>query len=139
MINIKQFDHIQMDVASLEESLQFYEKVFGFRLVEIGLRASTRWAITGNANGLYLCMHEYPEGRGKANEGLEITHFGLVVEDFDNVQQSLVTLGANLVYQEPVTYHSSRSVYFYDPNGYKIEISEVSGGGLNEKWQRLYG
>lgn len=129
-IEIKCFDHMQMDVANLEESINFYQRVFGFELTEVGMRCSTRWAIIGNKNRLFLCMHEYPQGRGVTNEGLEITHFGLVVDDFASCRDRLKAHGVPLVYNDDVVYHSSRSVYFYDPNGYKIEISQIHGGGL---------
>lgn len=139
MIQVRHFDHIQMDVANLEESLKFYEDVFQFRVVEIGLRQLTRWAIVGNGTGLFLCMHEFARGKGTPNDGLEITHFGLIVEDFESVTSKLIKSGVRLVYEQPVNYHSSRSVYFLDPNDYKIEISEFSGGGLMDKYRALYG
>lgn len=129
-IEIKCFDHMQMDVGNLEESIDFYSKVFGFELTEVGLRASTRWAIIGNQNRLFLCMHEYPEGQGLSNEGLEITHFGLIVDDFSTCREKLESLNVPLVYKQDIVYHSSRSIYILDPNGYKLEISEKHGGGL---------
>lgn len=129
-IEVKCFDHMQMDVANLEESIEFYARVFGFELTEVGMRSSTRWAIVGNSNKLFLCMHEYQEGKGKINEGLEITHFGLIVDDYSTCRHRLQELGVPLVYANDVIYHSSRSVYFFDPNGYKIEISEKHGGGI---------
>jgi lactoylglutathione lyase len=129
-LEIKVFDHMQMDVADLEESIEFYDRVFGFKIVEIGLRVSTRWAIVGNRYNLYLCMHEYRAGKNIENAGLEITHFGLIVDDFENCMSKLKEFNVKLVYKEPVEYHSSRSVYFLDPNNYKIEISEKPGGGL---------
>jgi catechol 2,3-dioxygenase-like lactoylglutathione lyase family enzyme len=130
-ITIRRIDHIQMDVGNLEESIEFYSRVFGFKIKEIGLRALTRWAIIGNDTGLYLCMHEYPEGIGKVNDGLEITHFGLIVDDFENTMDKLRKLGVKLFYDDYVQYHSSRSIYFLDPNGYKLEISEFDGGGID--------
>lgn len=129
-IEIKCFDHIQLDVANIEESIDFYKNVFGFELTEIGLRSSTRWAIIGNENRLFLCMHEFAEGRGISNPGLEITHFGLIVDDFYTCRDKLKEHKVQLIYQNDIIYHSSRSIYFIDPNGYKIEISEKHGGGL---------
>jgi catechol 2,3-dioxygenase-like lactoylglutathione lyase family enzyme len=131
VIKVLKFDHIQMDVANIEESVDFYHRVFGFTLKEIGLRALVRWAIVGNQSQLYLCMHEYAPGRGVQNEGLEITHFGLIVEDFDTVLERLRRHRVKLFYDYFVQYHSSRSAYFLDPNGYKIEISERVGGGID--------
>lgn len=130
-IEILQFDHIQMDVGDLEENISFYKSIFGFEIKEMGVRAMTRWAILGNKQKLYLCMHENPAGKGKKNEGLIITHFGLIVTDFDNVLSTLKARNVPLAYDYAVQYHSSRSVYFFDPNGYKIEISERVGGGID--------
>jgi lactoylglutathione lyase len=131
LVKVLRFDHMQMDVADLEESIAFYRDVFGFQLKEVGVRNMVRWAIVGNDSKLYLCMHEYKEGRGVVNDGLEITHFGLIVDDFETVDQRLRDRGLKMVYDKPLQYHSSRSVYFLDPNNYKIEISEFDGGGLD--------
>jgi len=130
-IKIIGIDHIQLDVANLEESQEFYTRVFGFEIKEVGIRASTRWMIVGVDRKIYLCMHEYAEGLGVKNYGLEITHFGILVEEFDHVLTSLKTHGVRLLPNYEVQYHSSRSVYFLDPNNYKIEISEKNGGGID--------
>ena len=130
VIDIDLIDHIQLDVADLEESIDFYSKVFGFELIEIGVRATTRWAIVGNKANIFLCMHEFAAGRGVENQGLEITHFGLIVKDFDNTLEKLRNHNVKLFYDHLVEYHSSRSIYFLDPNGYKLEISERIGGGI---------
>ena len=129
-IEVELIDHIQLDVANLEESMEFYSKVFGFELIEIGVRATTRWAIVGNKTNIFLCMHEYEEGRGVENEGLEITHFGLIVKDFNEALERLKAHNVELFYDFMVEYHSSKSIYFRDPNGYKLEISERVGGGI---------
>lgn len=129
-IEILDIDHIQLDVANIEESYEFYRRVFGFEIKEVGIRAFVRWMIIGVPSRLYLCMHEYAEGRGRKNDGLEITHFGILVRDFDSVRARLHQHGVTLLPDYEVQYHSSRSVYFLDPNGYKIEISEHVGGGI---------
>jgi catechol 2,3-dioxygenase-like lactoylglutathione lyase family enzyme len=129
-IRITGIDHIQLDVADIEESLGFYAGVFGFEIKEVGIRACARWMIIGANHALYLCMHEFPEGRNIKNLGLEITHFGILVEDFDSVLSQLHNHGVSITPHHEVQYHSSRSVYFVDPNGYKIEISEKYGGGI---------
>ncbi|MEI8634436.1 VOC family protein [Vibrio sp. PP-XX7] len=77
-----------------------------------------------------FCIHEFSKGKGIENKGLEITHFGLIVDSFDKVMKKLKSHNVPIVYPEPVYYHSSESIYFIDPNGYKIEISEFRGGGI---------
>lgn len=130
-IRITGVDHVQLDVADIEESQDFYSRVFGFEVKEVGIRAGARWAIIGVEHVLYLCMHEFPEGRNVKNSGLEITHFGILVDDFNSVLVELHGHGVWTLPSHEVQYHSSRSVYFVDPNGYKIEISEKHGGGID--------
>lgn len=132
-IQIKSIDHIQLDVANIEESQDFYKRVFDFEIKEVGIRAFQRWMILGSKSHLYLCMHENAAGKGLPNHGLKITHFGVIVDDFDTVLDRLVQHGVSLFPDYHVQYHSSRSVYFLDPNGYKIEISEHIGGGIDTK------
>ncbi|WP_449433862.1 VOC family protein [Pseudomonas putida] len=131
-IRITSIDHIQLDVANIEESQAFYARVFGLEIKEVGIRAFTRWMVIGAEQVLYLCMHEYAEGRGVKNDGLEITHFGILVAEFDQVLARLRDHAVKLLPDQEVQYHSSRSVYFLDPNGYKVEISEKFGGGIDD-------
>ncbi len=131
IIHILDIDHIQLDVANIEESYEFYNRVFGFEIKEVGIRAFVRWMIIGVPSKLYLCMHEFSDGRGVENKGLEITHFGILVQDFDNVRSQLHQHNVKLFPDYEVQYRSSRSVYFLDPNGYKVEISEHVGGGID--------
>ena len=39
IIHILDIDHIQLDVANIEESYEFYNRVFGFEIKEVGIRA----------------------------------------------------------------------------------------------------
>jgi catechol 2,3-dioxygenase-like lactoylglutathione lyase family enzyme len=130
-ISVTRFDHIQMEVSNLDESIRFYEEVFGFEKKEAGLRRMVRWVILGNKDKLYLCLHEYANRAGIENEGLEITHVGFIVDDFDSALQKLKSHHVKLPDGDITQYHSSRSIYFLDPNGYKIEISEFNGGGID--------
>ncbi|CDL81853.1 VOC family protein [Xenorhabdus szentirmaii] len=130
-INVTRFDHIQMEVANLDESIRFYEEIFGFKKKEAGLRRMVRWVILGNESKLYLCLHEYTDRAGIENAGLEITHVGFIVDDFDSVLHKLKYHNVKLPDGDITQYHSSRSIYFLDPNGYKVEISEFNGGGID--------
>ena len=39
-------------------------------------------------------------------------------------------LGVEILYDGPIEWEQSKSVYIKDPSGYEIELGEVSGGGL---------
>lgn len=59
-----------------------------------------------------------------------IAHFGFNIENFDEIMEKCKTLGIEVLYDGPVQFERSQSIYIKDPNGYEIELSEVSGGGL---------
>ena len=131
-IEFRGFDHMQLEVRDLEESLAFYRRHFGFELRQVGLRLGRRWAIVGVA-GYFLSLHE---DRAKARvgaAGIRITHFGLITGDFLAARAHLVEAGVRVDPPEAlIEYDGSRSFYFFDPSGHKVEVSEVWGGGLGE-------
>ena len=59
-----------------------------------------------------------------------IAHFGFNVTNFDEIIAKCKELGVEILYDGPVQFEKSRSVYVKEPSGYEIELSEVSGGGL---------
>lgn len=129
-VDVQALDHVQMEVADLEESQAFYERHLGLKLFETGLRFGLRWAIIGKPGSIFLCLHENKGNAGKKNAGIKITHFGIVVRDFEGAQRHFASAAIKL---DPpngfVSYERSRSFYFFDPNGYKVEVSEHWGGG----------
>lgn len=58
------------------------------------------------------------------------------LNDKRKASMKFVELNVKLFYNYEVEYHSSRSVYFIDPNNYKLEISEYIGGGINKPRKR---
>jgi catechol 2,3-dioxygenase-like lactoylglutathione lyase family enzyme len=59
-----------------------------------------------------------------------IAHFGFHIQNFDDIMEKCKSLGVTIYYDGPVQFEKSRSIYISDPNGYDIELSEVTGGGL---------
>ena len=128
IIGLVGIDHVQFEVRDLDVTADFYARLFGFQKVEVGIRLGLRWAIISIPT-LSLALHERPLGFGKPNPGLKITHFGIVVKEFEKswkvLQKSDVLLDPK---SDPIQYDSSRSFYFFDPDGHKIEVSEKWGG-----------
>lgn len=124
------FDHMQMEVRDLEEAIAFWGRHFGFAVVDVGLRLGMRWAIVRSPGNLYLSLHENQKLVEQPRSGLKITHFGLVVEDFEPARERLLAAGVKIEPDYIIAYERSRSFYFYDPSGHKVEVSEVWGGGL---------
>ena len=116
-------DHVNMRVKHLDESVVFYKKLFGFKVKKEQPEQNSK--IIGNDN-IKLCIYEDPE---MSPEG-GIAHFGFNIENFDEIMEKCKTLGIEVLYDGPVQFERSQSIYIKDPNGYEIELSEVSGGGL---------
>ena len=121
-------DHINMKVKSLEKSVKFYNDLFGFEVkVEDNFpnKLNVPSKIIGN-DSVILCLYEVPD---MSPEG-GITHFGLHIRNFEKILEKCKELGVEVLYDGPVTFDDSKSVYILDLDGYVIELSEIFGGGL---------
>jgi len=116
-------DHVNMTVKNLEESVDFYKKLFGFEVKKE--QPEDKSKIIGN-DSIKLCLYENPE---MSPEG-GIAHFGFHIENFDEIMETCKSLGVKVYYDGPVQFEKSRSIYIEDPSGYDIELSEIKGGGL---------
>ena len=115
-------DHMNMTVKDLEESVNFYGELFGF--VEKKDQPEQTSKIIGNEN-IKLCLYEDPN----LEIGDGINHFGFHIENFEGIVEKCQSMDIVMPYGV-VKWEKSRSVYIVDPNGYELELSEVSGGGL---------
>ncbi len=121
-------DHVNMNVKNLEQSVKFYKNLFGFEVRKEDnspnkLDAPSK--IIGN-DSIKLCLYEDPQ---MSLEG-GIAHFGFHIANFDQIMEKCKELNVEVLYGGPVEFEKSRSIYIKDPNGYDIELSEISGGGL---------
>ena len=116
-------DHVNMTVKNLQKSVEFYKKLFGFEVKKEQPEEDSK--IIGN-DSIKLCLYEDPQ---MSPEG-GIAHFGFNIENFEDIIEKCNSLGVEVLYDGPVKFEKSRSVYIKDPSGYSIELSEVPGGGL---------
>lgn len=123
-------DHINLTVANLTESIEWYGKIFGFQLVESGTTPQgVRWGIVA-FNDSMICMSEYA-GRAAADEAEDksahqIYHFGIRVSDIEKWQQTIRDRNLKLYYGGEIEYPSSKSWYVHDPSGHEIEVSHTA-------------
>jgi lactoylglutathione lyase len=129
-------DHINMFVKNLEESINFYHRVFGTdaELKQRGWNKGMSWCILGIPSKFYFCLYELKRKEFDPSE-LHINHIGFHVRDFDDTIKRIKALGIEIQYKgKPITwrnkYGKTRSLYIKDPNGYYIEFTEKLGGGL---------
>ena len=131
-MNVK-IDHINLTVSHLESSVNWYEKVFGFELVQDGVygEIKIRWAIVAHKDSM-ICMHELKERRKAAENKKEnfhqIQHFRIRVFNLKIWKKKIKNSKLKPVI---VKYPYSISYYVDDPDGHEIEVSWTKNSTLH--------
>jgi lactoylglutathione lyase len=120
--------HVAIKVKDIGRTLEWYERVFGFREM---MRLN-------NADGslflLYLRVTDtqflevFPnarEERALDNDGNGINHFCFHVSDPDAVHAHIVGLGIPLLWPYGRAIDGNRQFWIEDPDGNRIEIMEM--------------
>ena len=118
-------DHLKLEVTNLANTVEFYSKLFGFEVLKDQPEEKSK--IIGN-DKVKLCLYESSDFKGYEKKGFY--HFGLNIENFEDVIQKCSEMNVEVFYGGPLQWEKSRSIYIKDTNGYEIELSEVFGGGL---------
>ena len=125
MQQIKHLDHLNLSVHNLQESITWYQQVFGFQYVEGGTNHGIKWAIVRSGEAM-LCMYECPEHESPTphqDNTLQIHHFAFRIEDEQQWCETLHKYNIPLDYGDGVIeYPHSKSWYVADPSGYQIEV-----------------
>jgi lactoylglutathione lyase len=122
---VKHLDHLNLSVASVAASRDWYARVFDFRVVEEGTYDGRPWAILRSGEAL-LCLYEHPE-RGVPDPEQHghhgIAHFGLRIDDARAWEAVVAREGIEVAYGGVVRWPHSRAWYVTDPTGYEIEVA----------------
>ncbi|MES2775302.1 MAG: VOC family protein [Bacteroidota bacterium] len=111
--------HIALAVKDVQVSVAFYEKVFGTTVMY--LQSAFAQVQTPGTNDI-IVFEENKDLAGKTGGG--IFHFGFRLvspTDIDKVKGAVISAGGRVketgefVYGEPY-------IFFYDPDGYEIEV-----------------
>jgi catechol 2,3-dioxygenase-like lactoylglutathione lyase family enzyme len=123
-------DHINLTVANLNDSIEWYGRVFGFQLVESGVTyRGNKWGIVA-FNDSMICMTELT-GRISADSfddksAHRIDHFGIRVSDVEKWRQIIEENNLKIYHGGEIEYPFSKSWYVHDPSGHEIEVSYTS-------------
>ncbi len=112
--------HIALKVDDLEKSRQFYQKVFGFRPVNITkTRDHTSCHLSDGAIDLALIKYDSEESAEAraSGPGPCIHHFAIEVEDFDQAVAEIGKMGCEIISDAGVI-----PVKFRAPGGTVAEI-----------------
>jgi catechol 2,3-dioxygenase len=124
---VRQVDHLNLTVRNLEQSLTFYRELFGFRVVERGRRDDdVPWAIARSGEAM-LCLYEFPElptGPSFPERPVQqgMSHFALRISNGPDFLALLGQRGIPLLFDGPVQWPHSTSLYIVDPTGHHVEV-----------------
>jgi catechol 2,3-dioxygenase-like lactoylglutathione lyase family enzyme len=128
-MTIKHLDHLNLTVANLQETIDWYGAIFGFEVVERGMRdENTPWAVLKSGESM-LCVYQHADREGPERFGRDeqrrhvIYHFGFRITDRDAWLATVQQHGLELEYGGNVEYAHSTSWYVSDPTGYSIEVA----------------
>ena len=122
---IKKFLHTRMRVNNLENTLDFYNKVFGFEVVRRHESPrGSKLAFLAVPNSDEEIEITYFPASGSVEVQEDLMHLAFEVESMETFQKHLQTIGVEL--SDGPTQSSSGSVFaFVDaPEGYEIEVIE---------------
>ncbi|MEC0231766.1 FosM family fosfomycin resistance protein [Paenibacillus alba] len=117
-MNITGLNHFLFSVSNLDNSIAFYESVFGAKLLVKG--RSTAYF---DLNGMWLALNvEKDIPRNEIN--LSYTHIAFSIEEanFVDMYEKLKKLNVNILSGRPRDEKDKKSIYFTDPDGHKFEF-----------------
>jgi len=123
--SVKHLDHLNMSVASFDESATWYGRVFGFEVVERGVQNGRPWGVLRAGDAL-LCIYEQPDlAPADDDDGKRhaIYHFGLRITDANAWRRTIDEERLTVRYGGPIDWPHSTSWYVTDPSGHEIEVA----------------
>lgn len=120
-------NHIAISVKNVDESIAFYQKVFGLKEIEnTASNSQTRWLLLAEDKQLHIIPR--PKLEVKTNKAV---HFALSTSDLDSFIQHLNALNIeysdwkNTITKDYVRKDGIHQFYIQDPDGYWIEINNA--------------
>lgn len=126
-MSVTQLDHLNLSVSNFKETVEWYQKVFGFILVEKGIQDDKPWGIIQKESAL-LCIYEQQDlvlldRFESAEKSIHyLAHFGLRIDNQQVWEETIKREKIDVMYDGPIRWPKSIAWYIKDPTGWEIEV-----------------
>ena len=111
-------NHLLFSVSDLENSIEFYSKVLGAKLVAKG--TTTAYF---DLDGLWLALNEEKDiPRNEIRDSYTHLAFTITLSEFDETLEKLKKLNVSILPSRARDARDKKSIYFEDPDGHKFEF-----------------
>jgi catechol 2,3-dioxygenase len=123
MAKPKRIGHLVLNVKDVEASTKFYTEILGFEISLQRPDGSGTFLTCGKIHH-DLALFKAPEDAAPVTPGgLGLNHFAVQVEDLDALREVYHTLQEhNIPIQRTTDHRMTKSVYFHDPDGNRVEF-----------------
>jgi catechol 2,3-dioxygenase-like lactoylglutathione lyase family enzyme len=118
-IAIAGLDHSTISVRDMQRSISFYERVFGFEVVEVRGGPRPHVVMGTRDNCTYRVLFSW--SAGSTDAGYERSTF--IVDKLEAAREALWNCGVPVV-EGNAARHATRSLLIRDPDGHEIEFAE---------------